>query len=168
MATKKAVKKGKVSRKDLLGKQERLAYELKKKIAESGLSNSEFYARNNLSIAEGSGIVSNNRAFAHSDKDLVKRICKALGQTPLTFYMWVGLLEVSDLINEENLDEALNRGYEAIVNDKRYSFLAPSKDEWKKTPQGAKSSLIIMYQSLAQKKVLNMAKLEVEPSLSKR
>ena len=157
MATRKLIKE------DLVSKQSRLAHEMKIKIAESGLSSAAFFAKHGITPAEGSGITLGRRSFAHSNRGLVERICSALGQTPLTFYLWAGVLEPADLLAEEDLIEALDLVLRMMTGDKRYAFLAPSKSIWSKTPLPSKIAIAMMYQSLSNKKLLNIAKVDVHP-----
>lgn len=142
--------------------QERLAREMRLAIANSGLKIGEFFKKYDIPVHVGTAIAKNSRWFGHSDKDLIKKIAKAINYPVLWVYLWTNVLSIDDFVFEENLESVLESAYLVMrVTPKSNAFMIPSDEVWQNLSTEAKLSMVLLYQEAFKNTVLKLATIPV-------
>lgn len=128
----------------------------------------EFMARNAITVKELSvrldipystltSALRGARPFP-SDAETRKRLASVLGVPGLQIAIWCELLSLDDFIVTQNFETNAKAALQAMRADPAVSYFTPSDDVWEKTPAHAKVALILMYQTLTQKRLLDLSK----------
>lgn len=93
-----------------------------------------------------------------SDVETRKRLVSVLGVPGLQVAIWCELLNLDDFIVTQNFESNAKAALQAMRADPAVSCLTPSDDVWDQTPTHARIALILMYQTLTQKPLLDLSK----------
>lgn len=93
-----------------------------------------------------------------SDAETRKRIASVLGVPGLQVAIWCGLLSLDDLIVKQDFESNSLAALRSMRDDPAVAHFAPSDAIWEQMPRHSKIALILMYQTLTQKRFLEASK----------
>ncbi|MDD5471488.1 MAG: hypothetical protein PHP05_06195 [Sideroxydans sp.] len=93
-----------------------------------------------------------------SDAETRKRIASVLGVPGLQVAIWCELLSLDDFIVTQNFESNSLAALQSMRADPAVAYFIPSDAIWAQMPTHGKIALILMYQTLTQKRLLEVSK----------
>ncbi|MBN8745501.1 MAG: hypothetical protein J0I24_14545 [Thiomonas arsenitoxydans] len=143
-------------------KQQEIVSVLRRFAAEKRIDLQTLSARLDIPYSTLTSALRGTRPFP-SDLETRKRIASVLGVTGLQVAIWCELLGLDDFIVTQNFESNALAALQAMRADPVVAHIAPSDDAWEQMPQHAKIALILMYQALTNKRLLEVSKVPAQP-----
>jgi hypothetical protein len=136
------------------------------KMAEHDQSIKGFAEAINISYPHATALMSGDRWWAGTDREVIERLAKYLGVSVLQVYYWAGFLQPTDHYFEETMETVSNQSYMRAKASPYMGQIMCSPESWANLPMDAKAMFVIMIEIMSLE--ITAKRLEVEPSVPNR
>lgn len=108
-----------------------------------------------LSPSYFSSIAGGLRPVSAFNRDTLDKAADYLHVPLVQVYVLAEHLGPEAFLSKENAVSTADRVYDMMMKDSDWSMVAPTREEWKAMPITVKSTIVLLYQKLVQKKMLS-------------
>jgi hypothetical protein len=136
------------------------------KMAEHDQSIKDFSEDIGISYPHATALMSGDRWWAGTDREVIERLAKYLGVSVIQVYYWAGFLQETDHFFEEDMDTVSTQAYNRARASPYMGQIMCSAESWAELPLDAKAMFVIMIEIMSLE--ITAKRLENEPSVPNR
>lgn len=131
---------------------------IQKRGIELRLNNSEAATQLGISYTYFSALLTGRRPISQLHRDVLKRIAAFLRVPLVQVLIWAEVISIEDFSYHETLEEELEVSYAKMVRDPHWGGIVPVREVWETTPVEARLAIILLYEKIAEKRLLEKVK----------
>lgn len=165
-SSRKKAPTSKSSKQPFSERQKELIRRLRLEMVERHIETKDLAVLLEISYSHATGILSGDRWVGGCDRKTIELIASFLRVPVVQVYFWSDFLKIEDAILTYGLKERLALTLRKMERDPAMAMIAPSQENWDKTPDQVKLSMTLLYEAYASESLLEHARMELPESYS--
>jgi len=131
---------------------------IQKRSVELSMSLAETASILQVSYTYFSALASGRRPISQIKRPVFERIAEFLRVPFVQVLIWAEVVSVEDFVYKETLEQDLDVSYAKMLHDSHWGGIVPDRETWAGTPLRSKLAIVLMYEKIADKRLLEKVK----------